>query len=230
MASIVAGDGISVDATDPANPVVSALATGKPWWFAPPLAADLIAGSADATLPVMTDDDDEGLLIDFGTHVTGNIDRYVWKALPGGGVGSWEVVVKLNISVAQVSSITGLMAWESATGKTLLLNQNTTTREIRIDRQTALNSALTNMTTTSQSAVPKQAEWFKMSYDAVADKYHVNVSTNGKQWRWLNASSIITRTTPFTTRADRIALFSWSAGSNTEWTRHVSCDHWAQSW
>lgn len=201
----------------------------QPWYWAPPVASDFTAASADATLPVMTDDADIGLMINFGTHVTGNISRHVYKALPSSGTVDWSVIVKLNFNIMSVSNITGIMAWESATGKTLRICQNATTREIRADRTTTMTSALTNVAAYSQSTVPEQASWLKISFVASTGLYSWQFSTNGKQWNPTTPNTIAA-TTAFTTRADRVALFAWSAGTNAAWTQFLACQRWTQSW
>jgi hypothetical protein len=202
---------------------------GGNWWFDPPAAADFTVASTDATVPVLTDDADVGLIFDGGTHITGNIRRYAWKSLPSSGAVDWEVTIRLDFAIAQISNISGIMAWESATGKTLTLSQNATTREVRVDRTAAIGGVLTNVVTSATVQTPQQSNWLRIGYLSGTNTYYWGISTNGKMWHWVGGNTIIA-TTPFTTRADRIALMVWSGSTNSQWKQMFTCDNWSQSW
>jgi len=203
-----------------------------PWYWAPPAAADFTLGSADATLPILTDDADLGLNMNFGTLVTGNIRRFAWKALPAAGAANWEVVVRLDIAQSNTSgNMLGLMAYESATGRNLMWTYHAaaSTSYIRADRSTALNANVTLILGLGQPSAPMVPQWLKLSFNNTTGIYSWSHSRDGKNWILINGNTVA-KATVFTNVADRVGFVSYTETNSANWIKSMNCEHWSQSW
>lgn len=90
---------------------------GAGWDFDPPKVADLTTFSGNAQQPTITDDSDAGLLMDYGTAVTGDVSKLAMVALTDPSQ-DWDMVAKLPfVNAATNYANLGLCMYDSTGGR-----------------------------------------------------------------------------------------------------------------
>jgi len=89
------------------------------WWFKPPLASAFTPISADATPPTLTDDADEGLIVD--VNVNSGIQRGGYVTLTD-KTADWSLTVRMETFLPSVNyTNAGIWGRDSVSGKELIL-------------------------------------------------------------------------------------------------------------
>lgn len=195
----------------------------------PPSAADFTSASGDATMASATDDADVGLLVDFGTPVSGDITRNLTTALPGGGVASWELTTRVILNGYTGNMRFNLHAYESGTGKHLNVGIQLNGSGIDFWRGNtlALYTSQIVLYSTQTVTAAYNPVWLRIGYDAGTDVYYFAYSYNGKQWNPVGGTLSIARTTAFTTRADRVGFSTQTGVTSSTRKNFLSCDYWS---
>lgn len=105
-------------AWEPAAPGVGS-GSGQPWYWDPPTAASLTAVSYNATLPLLTDDADVGLIFDYNeAQPAGDEIKAAWMAAPGG----WAQVEAIpeDMCVNLNFNTNGIILWNSANNRCIV--------------------------------------------------------------------------------------------------------------
>lgn len=202
-----------------------------PWWWAPPLAADFTAASFDGTTPTISDDSDIGLVLDNGANiVTGNVNRYAYKAAPASSA-DWSVVARVVRSSPFISyNAAGLIAVESSTGKTLLL-AGFTNNDSGSSNAFSLYRRMTNTTVNAdlgiwQGGFPHEA-FYRLRYLHSGTTFIGELSMDGKNWTELQR---VSKATAFTSEPNRVGIVFHNNFSGSGVKGYAACDRWVQSW
>lgn len=100
-----------------ANVPVSGGGGGGAWYFNPPLAASFAKQSGDATLPILTDDAQVGLLVQGNTPVGGDLCRMAYRTLTSKTL-DWSIVVRMNwLQIPDNFASMGIRIRDSISGK-----------------------------------------------------------------------------------------------------------------
>jgi hypothetical protein len=198
---------------------------GGSWDFVPPSASEFTSSSSgDTTNITLSDDTNEGLLVDSGVLGSGDRFRIAAKSLPSSGNSDWEVFIKYKAAGPGTANTgIGIAAQESATGKhcSLIFNTSGASPTMYFMRGT--------LTVWSAVIGSMQAEqrigWLKLAYVNSTGTLTAFWGVNGKQWQSLGS---VTNSTAFTTRADKVGFVvqtNTSAGPHN----YMSVPYWHQS-
>lgn len=190
-----------------------------------PVAAEFpFTASGDAILPVASDDDDFGMLVDFGQMVNSR-HRFIGKALPLAGDDDWSIETHfLHEPVLSGVQALDLCLFEQPTGKFVSLGlryeaASTNVRAVRATLTTAGTAIVSNLD------IGTPALYAKASHVKATNRYHLGFSVNGKRWSEFDEADA----TGFTTRATHIG-FIMRAASTTARNPAIYVDQWKQSW
>lgn len=196
--------------------------------FMPPLAADFTAASSDATMPTLANNAKVGFTL-VTTTISNAADRYryAYKALPGSG--SWEVLCRIRKTTLPTEFWGGgLAAIESGTSKicSIITFQHNSGDPGYIDvRRGTLTGSPVDVAAFPQFSALDDL-WYRIVHDSGANTYAYHFSVDGELW--VQVASVAAAT-PFTTRADRIALVTFNANT-TSGDIKLSCPYWWQSY
>jgi hypothetical protein len=194
--------------------------SGSGWDFAPPAAVMFpIFASGDATNLTLSDDAEEGLLVDSGTLVTGDKFRTATKTLPASGAADWTVSIKYKAAgPGNANTGVGLVAREGATGKHASIIFNTSGTPAMFFMRGTPSSWGTVM---GVMQAQQRVGWLKLTYVHSTGVLSAFWGTNGKQWQRLGS---VMNATAFTTRADQVGFVDQSnvAGG----TNFMSVPYW----
>lgn len=199
--------------------------SGQPWYLAfKPTAAEFTLVSGDATSPVLTDDNDEGLLFGLGSTVSGDKWRSAEKVIAN-PAADWTVTAKID-------ALTPALAYR---GAGLYIRDSVGGRIIALDRYHGDNVEITRWGSLGgtwhsrlyeASNVGNHNGWYRISYTASDNSYRFYYSNTGKKWALLTTE---VQTTYLSNKADRIGFGGWynsSIGPETVGT----VQYWQQSW
>lgn len=215
--SFVAGTRIRVYGRKPSY--AANLAYADAWWFKPPLASAFTLASGDATNLTLSDDPNEGLLIDGGAPVSGDKNRIAHKTLTT-KTSDWELVVRLKYIVPSVDySGVGVVLYDSVSGRATSLTWRGSSPYLNVINWTSLSAF--SATLISKTFTTEPPEWFRVRH--VGTTYYFDVSVNGKQWVNLGSTG---DTTFLTNRADKVGLCV-DYNRTTEANNYASCAYFA---
>lgn len=194
---------------------------GALWYFNPPAAADFTVDFNDGTAPVMTDDADIGLRLDFGAPVAGDKHRIKAKVVPA---GDWEVTVHINPTVPNNNySGVGIEVIDSATNRTYMFSR-WNNAQLVIQNWTLPSSyggapwtAGTGMGGTIQPA------WLRIARSGLNLVF--SVSGDGKNFCAVYTIAM----TSWLANPSHIG-FSGAYNRTTQGNNFLAVDYWLQSW
>jgi len=146
------------------------------WSFLPPSSSQFSLGSNNSIFLSLTDDPNEGLLIDCGQPISGDINRTAYQTLSNKNA-SWSLSARISGEIASNEySGYGLMIRDSISGKITSITQRLggNISVINWSGYSGYSSTLSNYTF---SDPPK---WFKIAFDGSTYKFYI--SENGKMW------------------------------------------------
>lgn len=188
---------------------------GLPWWFNPPRAADLIPLSFNSSLPILTDDPEVGLILNYsGASFSGNGWRMAVQDLPE---GDWEVTVKIDYAhynVPRGNNGYGMILRESSTGK--FINFGTDSSTYVVDRWNSLSSYSSRPF--SQAVAFELPYWKRVT--RIGSLLSFYLSVDGKFWTLIRreAANSWMASTP-----DQVGIGVWRA--STVEGAGLSCGH-----
>lgn len=207
-----------------------AAAVLRPWYFAPPAAADftLATGSGTANL-TLTDDADVGLRVsDANAPATGDDWRLAYKALPAGV--NWEVTMRWDIFLPSLNyawcaigvrdSISGRLATIETVGADARANS-----ELRRGTYTAINGAF-NAKAGQMILPPTIPPWFRIQYTHGTTTIVWQYSMDGKNWATLLSESA----TAYLSNLPDQVFFGMAYARASGPMILATIDHWSQSW
>lgn len=174
---------------------------GSAWWFDPPLASSFTLEAGGPDLLNLTDDPDEGLLIDCSTG--NNATRVAYRTLTD-KTQDWSMVARLTGFHAGTvaGGLMGLFARDSITGR-LVTHYLASNQGWAVDRWNNITSYAGTYINRSafRLGMAGQPLWFRLRKDGADLRWEV--SSSGKQWMQLFSH---VDTTWLTNRADQVGL------------------------
>lgn len=156
--------------------------SAKPWFWQPPLAADFVVQSGDATVPTLADDGDLGLLIDFGAPSTSDVSRIARKAITDPS-GDWSVEMAFEAQFQSTNYTgVGIILRDSVGGRQITIRWTSATVGGNILSATWWNS-LTVFNTEKLArnyAYIGGVLWLRVRKEG--GTFYFDRSPNGKQW------------------------------------------------
>lgn len=164
---------------------------GKPWYWNPPQSSEFTYAGYDANAPTIVDDEDAGMIVTWGTPVSGDRHRILYKTIPN-PAGDFEFIVKgdyFNLTTNYAAWTTGLR--RSAGTQMVFSTAYAGALSPNIARSlTGFSGAGTDLI--SVVNVPGQVSGF-VRWKKVGSALTLDISTNGKVWinLWTGTTSVI---------------------------------------
>jgi len=152
---------------------------GTPWYWNPPTAASFATLSGDATLPLLTDDPDIGLSVDFQPLAAGtNVSRFAYRTLSN-PAGDWVMTAHFEAAGFTTSRLFGLAMRDSIGGRSKLwVFRFDNTDQFTRTNLTSLNSGAT--ATSTNVTVTRNPMWLRMQKSGA--NLILLYSGDGKNW------------------------------------------------
>ncbi len=209
--------------TDPAWASAGGGGSGKPWYWLPPLAADLpVLFNGIGGVPVITDDADLGFVLRANAVVAGFASNVRAKVVPAGDwtaeahvIGDGTPSNSLGVGIAAVETGTNKIATMS------LLYEGV----YQIDPWSGTTTAFTSRGTRFLRHM--DSLFVRIRYVLATNTYHFDYSLDGKTW--FLARSVIA-TTLFTVKASHVGVVLSLSGAPVDGlNRAAICDRWITS-
>lgn len=203
-----------------ANVTSSGGATARPWYYDPPLAANLTTATSSGVGATLTDDSDVGLRIAMPNPAGTNLRHFFYVAIPTPG-GDWDFKARITGTSSSGGTAVGvgIMAYESATNKILDFERYNGQNVQQVHWTAGLNGGRTAVS--GVSAVDATINWFR--FKRVGTSIECYWSGNGKSWVLWNTQLLTAR---FTTQPDRIGIFILQ-DRTTGMAMTATCDYWS---
>lgn len=188
---------------------------GGNWWFNPPTTATFATFSGDGTIPVLVDDDDVGLIVEYGN--TNNGGTIVRAGLTNPPIGDYSIVARMDIDMPVGNyAAGGITLVETGTGK---CHMNGVTQGSLYQARTFTVSGGFSAATTYNTSWA--THWFRTDVDFTNNQVRSYFSTSGKRWVLYETRAL---NSIFTTAPDKIGIGGWSSGQPG--VGFVCCDSW----
>lgn len=198
---------------------------GAPWWFDPPTAAELSTIFSPSGSPVVTDDDDIGLIIRSNNAGVGSIDtRVATKALPA---GDFIITARISGDMRPANGDgAGLVLVETGTNKIASIGFLFDTNLAVDPWNGTLNTFTSRGTRIYHSDIANACGFFRI--ERSGSDYIFSYSATGKGFIPLRTAAA---TSLFTTAATHVGVGNvvLSSAANASLVQ-AACDHWAQNW
>jgi hypothetical protein len=186
-----------------------ASATATAWDFSPPTAASFSLQSGDATNMTLTDDSDVGLLVDSGTAVNTDVQRFMYRTLTTPS-GDFDFKVKIDIDLGGNFSACGILLRDNTGGRNVSL-QVSSDGVGRVDKGYATSMTTFSARTNYYQVNHDQVRWLRVVKSGSNFTFYMSI--NGKQWRSLVTESV---TAHLASAPNRVGIFMRTSATTVQ--------------
>jgi hypothetical protein len=154
----------------------SATIYNRPWYWSPPAASSFALQSGDATMPILADDLDVGLLFNANTPVVGDEVRMAYRTLTSKAL-DWSLTVRMNWNFISASAALGIYLHDSVGGRAIEWGWVSSGSDLLLRGR--LNS-LTSFSVSTSTTARGYANWLRVARVGANLLYYL--STDGKLW------------------------------------------------